>query len=149
MATVRLRVNEADRDVEAPADATLLDVLRDRLGLTGARFGCGEEECGACMVLVDGAPAFACTRPLDTLDGCSVETVEGLAEDDPVLAALVQRQAAQCAYCLPGIVMSAKALLTRSPNPDRAQVLAALQPHLCRCGAHGRIVEAILSVRAA
>ena len=143
-----LRVDGAEVTVEAPGDATLLEVLRDRMQMTAVRFGCGQEGCGACMVLVDGAPVFACTQPADALEGRHVETVAGLPEDDPLIAALLERQAAQCAFCLPGIVMSARALLARQPEPDRKEVLAALEPHLCRCGAHGRIVDAILSVAA-
>ncbi|MEC7760599.1 MAG: (2Fe-2S)-binding protein [Pseudomonadota bacterium] len=140
-----LTVNGAPVTVDVPEDATLLEVLRDRLNLTGTRFGCGQEQCGACTVLVDGAPVFACTRPASSLTGATIETIEGAA-DDPVVTALIDHQAAQCAFCLPGIAMSARALLRRTPAPDRAAVIEALDPHLCRCGAHSRIVEAILSV---
>lgn len=147
-ASLTLQVDGEVHAVSAPEDATLLEVLRDRIGITGVRFGCGQEQCGACTVLVDGRPDYACTRLAATLEGKPVLTVEGLGEDDPLIAALIGHQAAQCAYCLPGIAMSAKALLAENPSPSRPQVLAALQSHLCRCGAHGRIVDAILSVAA-
>ncbi|MBL6430256.1 2Fe-2S iron-sulfur cluster binding domain-containing protein [Maritimibacter sp. DP07] len=141
-----LTVNGRAETVTVPTDATLLEVLRERLGLMGTRFGCGQEQCGACMVLVDDSPVFACTRLVDSLDGSEIRTVEGLGEDDPLIAALLEHQAAQCAFCLPGIIMSAKALLDRTPSPERSDILEALDPHLCRCGAHPRIVDAILSV---
>lgn len=144
----RLSIDGTEAVVEAPEDATLLEILRDRMGMDAVRFGCGQEACGACMVLVDGSPAFACTRLAVTAQGRDIRTVAGLPEDDPLIAALLDRQAAQCAFCLPGIVMSAKALLTEDPAPTRDTVLQALEPHLCRCGAHGRIVDAILSVAA-
>lgn len=143
-----LNVNGTDIDVSVPEDATLLEVLRDRLGMTGTRFGCGQEQCGACTVLVDGTTAFACSRLAIDTTGRAIETIESLDATDPLLQALLHYQAAQCAFCLPGITMSAKALLKRNDRPSRAEVLAALDPHLCRCGAHQRIVNAILSVNA-
>ena len=134
--------------VEAPAQATpLLDLLRNELGLKGTRFGCGTEQCGACVVLVDGAPVYACTTPAASVDGRRVTTVEGLSrggEPHPVQAALLEEQAGQCGYCLSGIVMRAVALLASNPSPSEAQVRTALDPHLCRCGAHNRIVRAVL-----
>ena len=141
-----LSVNGKDFDVDLPADATLLEALRDRLGLIGTRFGCGQEGCGACTVLVDGEPAFSCTLPAADVSGRRIETIEGIPPDDPLLLAFVENQAAQCAFCLPGIVMSSRALLNRNPGPTRSEVLEALSPHLCRCGAHQRIVSAVLSV---
>lgn len=98
------------------------------------------------MVLVDGAPTFSCGREASSVANKDIETIESLDRDDPLLVSLIEHQAAQCAFCLPGIVMSAKALLNRNPHPDRADVLGALEPHLCRCGAHQRIVSAIMSV---
>src|SRR5213595_507613 len=124
----------------------LLAVLRNTLGLSGTRFGCGLEQCGACMVLVDGEPAYACTREVSTVAGKRVTTVEGLAGGDrlhPLQQAFLAEQAGQCGYCLSGILMSAAALLAHDPRPDRAAIVAALDRHLCRCGAHNRIVRAV------
>lgn len=143
---LRLHINGKDVEVRVPEDATLLEVLRERLDLKGARYGCGQEQCGACMVLIDGEPAYSCARAAATATGTAIETVEGLPEEDPLLLSLLKHQAAQCAFCLPGIVMSARALLQKNPQPDRDDVLSALEPHLCRCGAHQRIVNAILAV---
>ena len=124
----------------------LLAVLRNALGLTGSRFGCGLEQCGACMVLVDGAPIYACTREVGTVAGKQVTTVEGLANGEslhPLQQAFLAEQAGQCGYCLSGILISAKALLDRNPRPSRADIVAALDKHLCRCGAHNRIIRAV------
>jgi nicotinate dehydrogenase subunit A len=131
----KVAVTEDDR-------TPLLDVLRNTLGITGPRYGCGQELCGACMVLIDGVPAHACTRELWSVEGRAVITVEGLA-GHPVIAALLAEQAGQCGYCLSGIAISAAALLARDPAPDRAAIVAALEPHLCRCGAHPRILRAV------
>ncbi|MEW5422948.1 (2Fe-2S)-binding protein [Amorphus sp. 3PC139-8] len=145
---LHLRINGNPVNVRAPEDAMLLEVLRERLHLPGTRFGCGQEKCGACMVLIDGKPEFSCARAASTATDRDIETVDGLPKDDPLLVSLLKHQAAQCAFCLPGIIMSAKALLKRSSRPDRSEVLSALEPHLCRCGAHQRIVKAIMSVEA-
>jgi len=136
------------RQVSVRIDGTmpLLAVLRNTLGLSGTRFGCGLEQCGACMVLVDGEPAYACTREVSTVAGKRVTTVEGLAGGDrlhPLQQAFLAEQAGQCGYCLSGILMSAAALLERNPAPSRADIIAALERHLCRCGAHNRIVRAV------
>lgn len=120
----------------------LLDVLRNTLGLTGARYGCGQELCGACAVLVDGVPAYACSRELASLEGRHVTTIEGLA-GHPIIAAILAEQAGQCGYCLSGIAIAAVALLLANPSPTRAEIAAALAPHLCRCGAHPRILRAV------
>jgi nicotinate dehydrogenase subunit A len=127
-------------------EASLLHALRGPLGLSGPRFGCGAEQCGACVVLVDGAPAFACTLPVAAVEGRRVETVEGLGTPDaphPLQAAFLAEQAGQCGYCLSGILMAAAALLRREPDPDEAAIRSALAPHLCRCGAHNRIIRAV------
>ena len=124
----------------------LLSVLRDELGLNGPKFGCGQGECGACMVLVDGAPRTACNVPLWSVAGRKVVTVEGLgtpACPHPLQAAFIEERAAQCGYCVAGIVTSASALLMRQPRPSRADIVQALEPHLCRCGAHTRMVRAV------
>jgi nicotinate dehydrogenase subunit A len=124
----------------------LLDVLRNQLGLMGTRYGCGLEQCGCCMVLVDGEPVYSCTREAGSVAGKSVTTVEGLGSADkphPIQQAFLDEQAGQCGYCLSGIIMSTKALLERNPRPSRAEVVAALDRHLCRCGAHQRIIRAV------
>jgi aerobic-type carbon monoxide dehydrogenase small subunit (CoxS/CutS family) len=141
-----LVVNGKPVGVDAEEDATLLDVLRNWLGLRATRFGCGLEQCGACMVLIDGEPVFACTRLVSTVAGKKVTTVEGLAADGslhPLQQAFLEEQAGQCGYCLSGILMSAKALIDRNPKPTRAEIAAALDPHLCRCGTHNRIIRAV------
>ena len=137
-----LIVNGAARTSTAAADTPLLDVLRGEFGLTGTRFGCGEEQCGACLVLVDGAPVHACGREVGTLAGRTVTTVEGLA-GHPIIAALIAEQAGQCGYCLSGMAVAAAALLAREASPGRDAILAALDGQLCRCGAHPRIVRAV------
>ena len=143
---ISLVVNGTTHSIDAAADAPLLAVLRNGLGLRAARFGCGHEQCGACMVLVDGEPVYSCTRPVGTLDGKAVTTLEGFGSPEtphPLQEAILAEQAGQCGYCLSGIIVSAKALLDRRPDPNRAEILAALDPHLCRCGAHTRIVRAV------
>lgn len=121
---------------------TLLELLRGDLGLTSARYGCGAEHCGACRVAVDGRPVFACTMPAAAAGGTDVLTVEGLDREDPLLRAFEEFQAGQCGYCLTGIVMSLHCLIARGPAPDETAIRAALEPHLCRCGAHARILRA-------
>lgn len=134
-------------------DTPLLEVLRNTLGLTGTRFGCGLEQCGACMVLVDGEPLPACTAALDSLAGREITTIEGLAGPDgslhPLQKAFAEEQAGQCGYCLSGILMSAKALLDANPNPIRSEIAMALDGNLCRCGSHVRILKAIERAAAA
>jgi nicotinate dehydrogenase subunit A len=150
--TLQFTVNDEPRSVEADADTPLLAVLRNLLGLRSARFGCGHEQCGACMVLIDGKPAYSCTRPISTVIGKKVVTVEGLGTVEnphPLQQALLDEQAGQCGYCLSGIVISAKALLDGNPDPSRAEIVAALDPHLCRCGTHLRIVRAVERAAAA
>ncbi len=137
-----LIVNRTPRDSASPATTPLLDVLRGEFRLTGSRFGCGEEQCGACLVLVDGAPVQSCGREIGTLGGRAVTTIEGL-QDHPIVAALIAEQAGQCGYCLSGMAVAAAALLARTPTPSRAEIAAALDPQLCRCGAHPRILRAV------
>ena len=136
------------RSVRVHGDGTkpLLQVLRNELALRGTRFGCGTEQCGACMVLIDGEPSFSCARPIGSLAGKRVTTVEGLAAGgplSPLQQAFVDEQAGQCGYCLSGILISAAALLARNPRPSRADIAAALDRHLCRCGVHNRIMRAV------
>ena len=143
---ITLTVNGEARQVGAPQATSLLEVLRNHFGLMGTRYGCGLEQCGCCMVLVDGQPAYACTRELGTVAGRKVTTIEGLgtqAAPHPLQQAFLDEQAGQCGYCLSGILVSAKALLDRNPDPSRADIVAALDRHLCRCGAHQRILRAV------
>jgi nicotinate dehydrogenase subunit A len=139
-------VNGRTVDVDVAEGATLIDVLRNRLRLRATRFGCGVEQCGACTVLVDGEPVQSCTRLVATIDGKHVTTLEGLARDGalhPLQEAFLAEQAGQCGYCLAGILMAAKALIDRNPDPTRAEIAAALDGNLCRCGAHNRIIRAV------
>lgn len=139
-------VNGTPRRVQAAETTPLLDVLRNRLDLKGTRYGCGLEQCGSCMVLVDGEPVFACTRELGTVAGKRITTIEGIGSIDkphPLQVAFLDEQAGQCGYCLSGIIVEAKALLDRNPSPTRAEIAAALDRHLCRCGAHPRILRAV------
>jgi nicotinate dehydrogenase subunit A len=140
---MRLRVNGDEVDVPADGDTPLIYALRNDLHLKATRFGCGEGQCGACLVLVDGHPTPSCDTPLWAVEGKAVITVEGL-RDHPVIAALLAEQAAQCGYCSSGIVISAVALLARTPRPSEADVRSALEPNLCRCGVHNRVVRAVL-----
>jgi aerobic-type carbon monoxide dehydrogenase small subunit (CoxS/CutS family) len=142
----QLTVNGRQIEVESTAGTPLLSVLHDELGLRGTKFGCGTEQCGACMVLIDGKPAHSCARDVATVAGKSVTTVEGLAQGSelhPLQQAFLQEQAGQCSYCLPGILISAAALLEAKAKPSRADIVAALDPHLCRCGIHNRAIRAI------
>lgn len=141
-----LHVNGTPRSVEADERDTLLDVLRNDLGLFGSRFGCGIEQCGSCAVLIDGQVMPSCSVEAATLEGKSVVTVEGIGTRDrphPIQTAMIEKQAGQCGYCLSGIVVGAKALLDRNPQPSRAEIAQALDWHLCRCGAHNRIIAAV------
>ena len=141
-----LVINDQPRETSSDGATPLLDVLRNEFGLMAARFGCGAEACGACMVQVDNAPTYACTQTVDTLAGRAVTTLEGLGgpgAPHPLQQAFLDEQAGQCGYCLSGIMISAKALLDRNPRPSRADIVAALDKHLCRCGAHARIIRAV------
>lgn len=144
-------VNGRRYQVDAEEDTPLLYVLRNHLGLKGTRFGCGIGLCGACFVLADGRPIYSCDTPLWSVGDRSIETVEGLGADGephPVARALVERQAAQCGYCMSGIVVAAAALLADHPDPTDAEVREALDPNLCRCGSHNRVVAAVLAAAA-
>ena len=144
--SIQITLNGKPATVEAADGELLLDVLRGGLGLTGARFGCGLEQCGACAVLIDGEVKAACVTDAGTLDGRSILTVEGLGTSEdphPLQAAFLELQAGQCGYCLSGILIGAKALLDRNPEPTRAEIAAALSWHLCRCGVHNRVMDAV------
>lgn len=148
----RLRINGSERLVQAQEQTPLLDVLRNACGLKGTRFGCGSGECGACNVLVDGVSVPSCDTPVSAAEGREIVTVEGLAMDGRpgvLQQAFIAEQAGQCGYCLSGILATAAALLARTPDPSEAQVRTALDGHLCRCGAHNRIVRAVLRAAAA
>lgn len=143
---INLTLNGKLARVKARAGTTLLDLLRGDLGLMGARYGCGLGQCGACTVLVDGRAANACALEAASVADREVTTVEGLgtpAQPHPLQTAFLELQAGQCGYCLSGILMGAKALLDVKPNPSRAEIATALNGHLCRCGVHNRILDAV------
>jgi nicotinate dehydrogenase subunit A len=147
--SIDLTVNGNHITVTASETTPLLDVLRNQLDLKGTRYGCGLEQCGSCMVLVDGEPVYACSREIGTVAGRCISTIEGLGGTHPLQQAFLEEQAGQCAYCLSGIIMSAKALLDRNPAPSRDDIVVALDKHLCRCGAHPRILRAVEKAAAA
>ena len=137
-------VNGQLHQIETEAETPLIYVLRNNMGLTGVRYGCGLEQCGSCMVLIDGEPAYACSRAVDSVMGREVLTVEGLHnQGHPLFEAFLAEQAGQCGYCLSGILINAKALLDRNSSPSREDIKAALDKNLCRCGAHVRIINAV------
>ena len=144
---LRLNVNGTEHEIDAAPDTPLLYVLRNQLGLKAAHFGCGSGQCGACRVLIDGRAVSSCDTPLWAALGKRIVTVEGLgdaAHPHALQSALIAEQAGQCGYCLPGILISAAALLADKPLPSEAEVRVALDENLCRCGAHNRIVRAVL-----
>ncbi len=144
--TIELAVNGHAVAVAVDRATPLLDVLRNHLGLKGSRYGCGLEQCGACMVLIDGQAACSCALEIGSVAGRSIVTIEGLGTPEaphPLQRAFQEEQAGQCGYCLSGIIVSAAALLRRNPSPTRADIVAALDKHLCRCGAHTRIIAAV------
>src|SRR5215813_6192501 len=143
---MELRINGEHRQVEADPETSLLWVLRDELGLTGTKYGCGLEQCGACAVLCDGRAVLSCATPADAFVGRELRTIEGIARDGALHAlqrAFIAEQAAQCGYCVPGILIALVALLERTRAPSDAEVTATLANHLCRCGAHPRMLRAV------
>ena len=141
-----LKVNGRDHQVDAEPDTPLLYVLRDDLKLNAAKFGCGLGQCGSCTVIVDGKAVLSCVTPLALLDGKQVTTLEGLgsvAEPAPIQRAFMEEQAAQCGYCIAGMMMRAQALLEANPAPSRAEIRRHMNTNLCRCGTHMRIVRAV------
>ena len=141
-----LKVNGQDHQIDADPGTPLLYVLRDDLALNAAKFGCGLGQCGACTVIVDGKAVLSCVTPLLLVEGKQVTTLEGLgsvAAPAPIQRAFIEEQAAQCGYCIAGMMMRAQALLMRNPKPSDAQIRAELEPHLCRCGTHMRILRAV------
>jgi nicotinate dehydrogenase subunit A len=151
MPSVRFRLNGVETSVDADPDRPLLDILRGPLRMTGTHFGCGANECGACNVIVDGHAVASCDTPLWSVADKEITTIEGLGTSEhphPLQSAFIAEQALQCGYCIPGILMSAAALLKKNPNPSDANVRAALDRNLCRCGSHNRIVKAVLRAAA-
>jgi nicotinate dehydrogenase subunit A len=143
---ITFKVNGTAQSVDADPKTPLLYVLRDHLQLNGAKFGCGLGQCGACTVMVDGAAVFSCLTPVMTVAGRNVKTVEGLGSPDkpgPVQQAFIDEQAAQCGYCIAGMIMRAQALLEHNASPTDAEIRRQMQPNLCRCGTHMRILRAV------
>jgi nicotinate dehydrogenase subunit A len=143
---IALEVNGHLHHVLVEPDTPLLYVLRNDLGLFAAKFGCGLEQCGACKVIVDGEAVASCRAPVESFRGRRITTLEGLGTPDrlhPLQQAFIEEQAAQCGYCIPGIIMAAKALLDRNPTPTDEQIRDQLAIHLCRCGAHSRVLKAV------
>jgi nicotinate dehydrogenase subunit A len=148
---MRFLLNGAEVAPAIESEAPLLAALRGPLGLSGTRYGCAAEQCGACLVLVDDVPAYACTRTVGSVAGRRVTTVEGLGTPEaphPLQSALLAEQAGQCGFCLSGITIRAAALLAATPRPSAEQVRQALDPQLCRCGSHNRIIRAVLRAAA-
>jgi len=146
---ITLRVNGASHPLDIDPSTPLLYALRDDLGLHGAKFGCGLGQCGACTVLVDNKPAFSCLIPVAALERRAVRTIESLGSAErpgPLQKAFIEHQAAQCGYCIAGMIMRAQALLEATPHPTDAEIRAQLEPNLCRCGTHMRILAAIRAV---
>jgi isoquinoline 1-oxidoreductase subunit alpha len=142
---MKLRVNGTDHEVDAPGDMPLLWVLRDLVGLTGTKFGCGIAQCGACTVHLDGAPLRACVTPVSAAEGRAITTIEGLSKDGshPVQRAWAELDVVQCGYCQSGQIMSAAALLAAKPDPSDADIDAALAGNICRCGTYQRVRAAV------
>ncbi len=146
MTNIRLSINGESRDVDIDPSTPLIYVLRNQLGLTGAKLGCGLEQCGACAVLVDGVAQMSCVAPVGQFEGAEIVTVEGLAErgePGPVQSAFINEGAAQCGYCTAGLVIAVEALRRLDPVPSAAQIRAALVKNLCRCGTHAAVLRAV------
>ena len=146
MPSLLLTVNGKPRRVDAPPDETLLSVLRNRLDLTGTKYGCGEGQCGACMVLLDGEATPSCQTPVSDAAGKKIVTIEGLAQNGklhPVQQAFLETEAFQCGYCTSGMIVACVALLKTNPKPSDAQIVESLERNVCRCGTHNRIVAAV------
>jgi nicotinate dehydrogenase subunit A len=143
---INLTINGRSHAVDADPKTPLLYVLREDLQMNGAKFGCGLGQCGACTVMVDGQAVFSCLTPISVLEGRPIKTVEGLGTIEnpgPLQKAFIEEQAAQCGYCIPGMMMRAQALLEKNPSPSDAQIREQMQPNLCRCGTHSRILKAV------
>jgi nicotinate dehydrogenase subunit A len=143
---IELNINGRMHAIDADPNTPLLYVLRDHLALSGAKFGCGLGQCGACTVMVDGQATFSCLTPISVLPGRRIKTVEGLGtieQPGPVQRAFIDEQAAQCGYCIAGMIMRAQALLEKNPSPSEAEIRRRMMPNLCRCGTHMRILRAV------
>jgi nicotinate dehydrogenase subunit A len=143
---IELSINGTTHSVDADPDTPLLYVLRDQLAMNGAKFGCGLGQCGACTVMVDGEAVFSCMTPISLLPGRKIKTVEGLGSAErpgPLQRAFVEEQAAQCGYCIAGMIMRAQALLEKNPSPSDAEIRRHMMPNLCRCGTQMRILKAV------
>ncbi|HJU22200.1 MAG TPA: (2Fe-2S)-binding protein [Casimicrobiaceae bacterium] len=146
---IELMINDQRHGIDADPDTPLLYVLRDHLQMNGAKFGCGLGQCGACTVIVDGKAVFSCVTPISVLAGRPIRTIEGLGSPDnpnPLQRAFLDEQAAQCGYCIAGMIMRAQALLDANPSPSDAEIRRGMAPNLCRCGTHMRILRAIRRV---
>jgi len=145
MSLITLRINGATHRIDVDSSTPLIYVLRNQLGLTGAKLGCGQEQCGSCAVLVDGKSQLTCAAPVGQFEGADIVTVEGLTDGQqpgPVQQAFVEEAAAQCGYCTPGLVIAVEALRRREIVPDETEMQAALMQHLCRCGTHAAVIRA-------
>ena len=144
--TIELNVNGTKHRIDAESERSLLTVLRESLDLTGAKYGCGEGQCGACTVLIDGQPARSCITQVGNVAGKQIMTIEGLAKNGklhPLQEAFLENVAMQCGYCIPGMLMSGAGLLRKNPNPSDGEILSAMEGNICRCGTYHRIVAAI------
>ena len=145
---IRFTLNGTPKEIDVDARRPLLWVLRTDLALTGTKYGCGERECGACTVLLDGRPIFSCRTPVRSVQGREVTTIEGLAQDGrlhPVQQAFADHDALQCGYCTPGMILGAVGLLARNPDPGVDEIREGMEGHLCRCGTYKRVIEAVQS----
>jgi len=143
---IELNINGRTHAIDADPNTPLLYVLRDHLALSGAKFGCGLGQCGACTVMVDGQATFSCLTPISVLPGRRIKTIEGLGtieQPGPLQRAFIDEQAAQCGYCIAGMIMRAQALLEKNPSPSEAEIRRHMMPNLCRCGTHMRILRAV------
>jgi nicotinate dehydrogenase subunit A len=146
MATIRLSVNESSFTVDVNPQSSLLTILREHLDLTGTKYGCGEGQCGACTVLIDGRAHRSCMTRAEAVAQRKITTIEGLANGErlhPVQEAFLDERAMQCAYCTPGMIMSAVALLNRNHHPSRSEIIEAMEGNICRCGTYSRILRAV------
>jgi aerobic-type carbon monoxide dehydrogenase small subunit (CoxS/CutS family) len=146
MKVIELQNNGTKRRVEAEAERSLLSVLRDELDLTGAKYGCGEGQCGACTVLIDGQAARSCLTKVDALAGKQITTIEGLEQNGrlhPLQESFIEADAMQCGYCIPGMIMSGVGLLKKNPHPTEPEIIRAMTGNVCRCGTYSRIVAAV------
>ena len=147
MANIIISVNGCDHQLDVDESTPLIYILRNDLGLKGTKLGCGLEQCGACKVIVNGKAVFSCNSPVSSFANLSITTIEGIGTTDklhPIQKSFVKEKAAQCGYCIPGIIMAAKALLDATPDPDKEMVCEALEDNLCRCGAHPQILKAVM-----